>query len=106
MKKFKYCLLLTGMLSLTACEEVKEDEVENVNKKGSVETQLSVEHIENADVLITRHKIWKDDKLFKEIIKKDTIPSLGDTLVGGEDNDGNSHIVKTKKDYEFFITVQ
>jgi len=105
-EKFKCSLLLAGILSLTACKEVKEDEVENVNRKGSVETQLSVEHIDNADVLITKHKIWKDDKLFKEIIKKDTIPSLGDTLVGGEDNDGNNPIVKTKKDYEFFITVQ
>ena len=106
MKKFKCSLLFAGILSLTACKEIKEDEVENVNRKGSVETQLSVEHIDNADVLITKHKIWKDDKLFKEIIKKDTIPSLGDTLVGGEDNDGNNPIVKTKKDYEFFITVQ
>jgi len=105
-KKFKCWLLLTGILSLTACKEVKEDEVNTVDKKGSVETQLSVEHIENADVLVTKHKIWKDNKLFKEIIKKDTIPSLGDTLVGGDDNDGNNPIAKTKKDYEFFITVQ
>jgi hypothetical protein len=77
-----------------------------VDKNGSIETVLSVEHLDTADILITKHKIWKDKKLFKEIVKKDTIPSLGDTLVGGEDSDGNDHIAKTKKDYEFFITVQ
>ncbi|MDR2234645.1 MAG: hypothetical protein LBE92_00835 [Chryseobacterium sp.] len=107
MKKFKGCLLLAGILAFTAaCKEEKEDEVEQVNRKGAVETQLSVDHIDHADVLITKHKIWKDNNLFKEIIKRDTIPSLGDTLVGGEDSNGDNRIAKTKKDYEFFITVQ
>jgi len=105
-KKIKLSLLLIGVLAFTACEKEKEDAVNGVDKTGSIETELSVEHLDTADILITKHKIWKDKKLFKEIVKKDTIPSLGDTLVGGEDNDGNSHIVKTKKDYEFFITVQ
>ncbi|REC80385.1 hypothetical protein DRF60_01355 [Chryseobacterium elymi] len=93
-------------MALTACKKEKEDEVNSVDKTGSIETVLSVEHLDTADILITRHKIWKDKKLFKEIIKKDTIPGLGDTLVAGEDGDGNDHIAKTKKDYEFFITVQ
>ncbi|MGG5209184.1 hypothetical protein ACQWU4_09545 [Chryseobacterium sp. MIQD13] len=106
MKKIKLSFLLVGLMAFTACEKEKEDEVKNVDKNGSIETVLSVEHLDAADILITKHKIWKNKKLFKEIVKKDTIPSLGDTLVGGEDNDGNSHIVKTKKDYEFFITVQ
>ncbi|PIF43618.1 hypothetical protein CLU96_0529 [Chryseobacterium sp. 52] len=93
-------------MAFTACKKEKEDEVNNVNKKGSVETVLSVEHVGSEDILITKHRIWKDNNLFKEIIKKDTIPSLGDTLVGGEDSNGSEQIVKTKKDYEFFITVQ
>ncbi|WP_139785335.1 hypothetical protein [Chryseobacterium phocaeense] len=106
MKKIKICLLSVGIMAFTGCKEEKEDEVQDVDKTGSIETVLSVEHLDTADVLITKHKIWKDKKLFKEIIKKDTIPSLGDTLVGGEDNEGYDHIAKTKKDYEFFITVQ
>lgn len=106
MKKIKLCLLSVGIMAFTACKKKKEDEVNSVDKTGSIETELSVEHLDNTDILITKHKIWKDKKLFKEIIKKDTIPSLGDTLVGGEDSDGNDHIAKTKKDYEFFITVQ
>lgn len=106
MKKIKLSLLLIGVLAFIACEKEKEDAVNSVDKSGSIETELSVEHLNTADILITRHKIWKNKKLFKEIVKKDTIPSLGDTLVGGEDSDGNNHIAKTKKDYEFFITVQ
>lgn len=106
MKKIKLCLLSVGIMAFTACKKEKEDEVNNVDKNGSIETVLSVEHLDHADLLITKHKIWKDKRLIKEIIKKDTIPSLGDTLVGGEDNNGSEHIAKTKKDYEFFITVQ
>lgn len=106
MKKIKLCFLSVGILAFTACKKEKEDEVKSVDKTGSIETELSVEHLDTADVLTTRHKIWKNKKLFKEIVKKDTIPSLEDALVGGEDSDGTHHIAKTKKDYEFFITVQ
>ncbi|NML69874.1 hypothetical protein HHL23_08690 [Chryseobacterium sp. RP-3-3] len=106
MKKIKLCLLLVGIMALTGCEKEKEDEVSSVDKSGSIETELSVEHLDNTDILITKHKIWKDKKLFKEIVKRDTIPSLGDTLVAGEDSNGYDHTAKTKKDYQFFITVQ
>lgn len=108
MRKFKLCLLFFGLMTATACEETeeKEDEVQNVDKKASVETELSVQHIDTADVLITKHKIWKDNKLFKEIIKRDTIPALGDSLQMVEDANGNEHNTKVKKDYEFYITVQ
>lgn len=100
-------LVLMILGSLFSCEkEKKEDAVTSVNKKEAIETELSVEHIDSADVLITKHKVWKDNKLVKEIIKKDTIPSLGDTLQTSEDKDGNAHTGKTKKDYEFYITVQ
>lgn len=95
------------MLSLHSCnEEYKEDEVSNIDKNAAIETELSVKHIDTADILITKHKIWKNNKLFREIIKTDTIPSLGDTLVSGEDKDGYDQTAKTKKDYEFYITVQ
>jgi len=106
-KKTQIFFLLLGIVSLQSCnEEYKEDEVNNIDKNASIETELSVKHIDTADVLITKHKIWKNHKLFKEIIKTDTIPSLGDTLVSAEDNDGYEQTAKTKKDYEFYITVQ
>lgn len=95
------------MLSLHSCnEEYKEDEVSNIDKNAAIETELSVKHINTADILITKHKIWKNNKLFREIIKTDTIPALGDTLISGEDKDGYDQTAKTKKDYEFYITVQ
>ncbi|MEG2335144.1 hypothetical protein [Chryseobacterium sp.] len=108
MRKFKLGLLFFSLMMIMGCKESeeKEDEVQNVDKKASVETELSVQHIDSADVLITKHKIWKDNKLFKEIIKKDTIPSLGDSLQLVEDANGNEHNIKVKKDYEFYITVQ
>lgn len=107
MKKIQIFFLLLGVLSLHSCnEEYKEDEVSSIDKNASIETELSVKHIDSVDILITKHKIWKNNKLFKEIIKTDTIPSLGDTLVSGEDNEGYDQTAKTKKDYEFYITVQ
>lgn len=107
MKKIQIFFLLLGVLGLHSCnEDYKEDEVSNIDKHAAIETELSVKHIDSADVLITKHKIWKNNKLFREIIKTDTIPSLGDTLVTGEDNSGYDQTAKTKKDYEFYITVQ
>ncbi|WP_131725488.1 MULTISPECIES: hypothetical protein [unclassified Chryseobacterium] len=108
MRKFKFCLLFFGLMGVISCNETseKEDEVQSVDKKAAVETELSVQHIDSADVLITKHKIWKDNKLFKEIIKRDTIPALGDSLQMVEDANGNEHNTKVKKDYEFYITVQ
>ncbi|RMZ60903.1 hypothetical protein D1632_02710 [Chryseobacterium nematophagum] len=107
-RKIKGILFLFGLLSIIACKqkENKEDEVNNVNKNGSIETELSVYHIDTADVLVTKHKIWKNHKLFKEIIKRDTVPNLGDTLQMVKDEEGNDHKDYIKKDYEFYITVQ
>ncbi len=104
-KQISLIILLAGVFSCNE-KEYKEDEVSSINKKASIETELSVEHIDTADVLVTRHKIWKDKKLFKEIIKRDTIPGLGDTLMESEDKEGVIHKDHTKKDYEFYITVQ
>lgn len=105
-KKLYFIVLLSAVLGSCGSSESKEDLVENVNKNAAIETELSVQHIDTADVLITKHKIWKNKKLFKEIIKRDTIPSLGDSLQSVNDKDGKSHEVKAKKDYEFYITVQ
>ena len=107
-RKIKIALLFLGFISIESCNdaESKEDEVQSVDKKSAIETQLSVKHIDTADVLVTKYKIWKNNKLFKEIVKRDTIPSLGDTLQIVEDESGNEHNAKVKKDYEFYITVQ
>lgn len=97
--------IATSMLSCKNNEE-KEDAVNSVSKNGSVETVVSVEHAEDADILVTKHKIWVKQNLTKEIIQRDTIPALGDTLQTITDDSGNSVQKQTKKDYEFYITVQ
>lgn len=108
MRKIQIALLFLGFMSVISCNDSdnKEDEVENVDKKAAIETELSVQHIDTADVLVTKYKIWKNNKLFKEIVKKDTIPSLGDTLQIVEDESGNEQNARVEKDYEFYITVQ
>ena len=93
---------------LVSCggNEEKEDLVNQVDKKGSIETELSIQHIDSADVLITKHKVWKNDNLLREIIKRDTIPSLGDSSAYMENEQGYMQQTDLKKDYQFFITVQ
>ena len=87
-------------------KEYKNDEVNSVDRKGAVETQLSVVKGDSADVLVTKHNVWKNNKLVKEIVTRDTIPALGDTLSVVEDTNGNEQNAKIKKEYEFYITVQ
>lgn len=87
-------------------KEYKSDEVNSVDRKASIETQLSVKHDSASDILITRHKIWKDGQLAKEITTYDTLPSLGDTLIEAAHVSGGTATGKTKRDYEFYITVQ
>lgn len=98
-------LIAALLVSCTANDE-KEDQVSQVDKKGSIETELSVQHIDSADVLITKHKIWKDNTLLREIIKRDTIPSLGDSSAVVENEQGYMQQTNIRKDYQFFITVQ
>lgn len=106
----KPVVLLTSILLLFfSCEESKEyksDEVNSIDKEASIETELSVKHDSANDILITKHKIWRNEKLVKEIVSKDTIPALGDTIMTAPDSKGNDITGKIKKDYEFYITVQ
>jgi|JI7StandDraft_1071085.scaffolds.fasta_scaffold205485_3 hypothetical protein len=100
----KITILLFALLALQSCgEEEKQDLTQNVNKEGAVETQISIEHIDNqSDVLITTSKIWVKNSLFKEIVNRDTVPSLGDFSETNE----NGQQVQGKKDYELYITVK
>ncbi|TXF75819.1 hypothetical protein [Chryseobacterium sp.] len=96
-----------ALVFLISCNEEndKEDAVASVSKNGSIETVVSVEHADSADILVTRHKVWVKNSLAREIIKRDTIPVLGDTVVSVSNN-GNDVKQTVKKDYEFYITVQ
>lgn len=102
--KYKLLLALVFAVLLQSCgDEEKEDVTQTVDKTGAIETVLSTEHVDNqSDVLITTYKIWAKGSLVKEIVRRDTLPSLGD--FSETDEDGKK--VQGKKDYELYITVK
>ena len=97
-----------AMFLLFSCDEKKnEDITQTVNKEGSVETAVQVEHLDSTfDILVTTHKIWAKNQEVKTVVYRDTLPSLGMTTTDAENQDGDKKIVRVKKDYEIFITVK
>ena len=84
----------------------KEDLVTGVNKKGSVETSVSVKAFDRThDVLVTKHIVWNHDAAFKTIKNYDTIPALG-MKKKEVNNNGSTEAITAKKEYEIFITVK
>lgn len=98
----------TMLLLVSACKnEEKEDVTTDVNKAGSVETAVTVNHLDSAyDVIVTTHKVWRNFNEYKTIEYRDTIPALGETTTEAENADGDTKNVQVKKDYEIFITVK
>jgi hypothetical protein len=95
--------LFVSTIVISACnEEQPKDRLQtkDMSKEGAVETQLSVEHLDSAhDILITTHKVWKQNMQVNEIVYRDTLPTLG-TMIDEESS-------KTvNKDYELYITVK
>ena len=97
-----------AILFLFSCgEKANKDITSSVNKDGSVETAVVVEHIDSTkDVLITTHKIWVRNSEFKNVIYRDTLPSLGLTSKQAENEDGDKKTVQVKKEYEIFLTIK
>ena len=108
MKRIALKIIVTvtfSMLVLMSCED--DDKVQEISKNGSVETVMSVDHLNDSlDIVKTSHKIWIKNVLVKNIIHTDTIPTLGVTTEEGENSDGDTKKVSLKKDYEIFITVK
>ena len=95
------------ILLLAACNSKNEDETDAVDKSGSVETAVSVEHADSThDVVLTRHKVWVNFKEFTTVEHRDTVPALGMLSTAAENADGDSKNVSVKKDYQIFITVK
>jgi hypothetical protein len=98
------CLVL---LPFMACgnKEESDDRVQtkDISKDGAIETMVSTEHLNDTfDIMITTHKIWKNNVQIKEVAYRDTLPALGKTSM--ENTEGESKVVN--KDYEFYITVK
>lgn len=98
-------IVLASILGLlmSNCSKKAKDVVQEVNKEGSIETQMTVEHLANdKDLVITKHKIWSKGTLSKEVIYKDTVPALGEY----EEENENGEMVKGKKEYEIYFTAK
>ena len=101
-------LASAALLLLFSCgEKQNEDITQSVNRSGSIETAVQVEHIDSLhDVLVTSHKVWAHNSEIKTVLYRDTIPSLGTTNTVAENKDGDTKKVTVKKEYEIFITVK
>jgi hypothetical protein len=111
MTRFLSLILLFSMTLVGCGDGSKENddkvETKDISHNGSIETQLTTEHLaDNRDVLVTTHKIWKDGVVASEVRHADTIPALGVAAVEAADSTGNAKTVTGKKDYEFYITVK
>lgn len=99
--------LFIVLFMLSSCSDKKEDVTDTINKAGSVETSVTVQHADSThDVLLTTHKIWVNFSEYKTVTHQDTIPALGIENTTAENADGDTKDVSVKKDYEIFITVK
>jgi hypothetical protein len=106
-KKLSKVIIASVVISTVACNEKQEDVTESVNKAGSVETSVHINHLDSAsDELVTIHKIWVRQNSFKTAEYRDTIPSLGVENRVAENEEGDTKNVSVKKDYEIYITVK
>lgn len=92
-------------LFLISCDN--EDTVQDVNKDGAIETLISVNHLDDThDVIETTYHIWTNHVHSTQIVHRDTIKSLGDTVQEAESESGYTQNVLLKKDYELYITIK
>jgi hypothetical protein len=92
---------------LASCNDSKEDETDTVDRSGSVETSVSVEHTDSThDVSLTTHRVWVNFKEYKTVVHRDTVPALGMLSTRAENTDGDTQTVKVPKDYQIFITMK
>lgn len=109
----KYKIILPGLFLfasfiLISCKDEKnEDITQSVNKNGSVETSVTVEHLDSLnDLLVTKHTVWYKGSINKTFEHRDTVPALGSEKAAVKDDFGYDKNVEAKKEYEIFITVK
>jgi len=56
-------------------------------------------------LLLTHQNVYIKGNLIKTLVKRDTLPALGDSIQTIEE-DGNDKTVRLPKEYEFFVTVK
>ena len=107
-KLFTIIILNISTIALISCREEKQEDLTNeVNKNGSVESSVTVDHLDSInDILITKHAVWVKGNKMKDIEHRDTVPALGIENTTAENSEGDTKSVAVKKDYEIFITVK
>jgi uncharacterized lipoprotein NlpE involved in copper resistance len=104
--KFKMAIAVVAIIVI-GCNEKNEDVTNTVDKSGSVETVVHIAHLDTLhDELVTTHKVWVKQNVFKTVEYRDTIPALGNESTEAENEDGDTKKVSVKKDYEIYITVK
>lgn len=97
------------VLLLSGCESKPqpEDKVKQADHSGSIETSVSVSHLnERFDILTTTHKVWAGGFLANTFVTNDTLPALGLILTQAEDSEGHTQSVTVPREYEVYITVK
>lgn len=107
-KKIVTGVFLSATIIFSACKDEKnEDLTQSVNKNGSIETSVTVQHLDSLnDILVTKHAVWHKGAIHKTFEYRDTIPTLGSEKTTIKDDAGYDKNVEAKKEYEIFITVK
>ena len=88
---FAFVVAVACVIGYVYSSPSTQDQTQSVDRKGSIETGVSVIHADSThDVLLTNHRVWLHDSVYKTISYRDTIPAL-DSI---------------KKDYQIFITLK
>jgi hypothetical protein len=104
--KLFYVPFIVMLITLTSCTE-NEDQTKEVDKTGSVEVTLHTAHLDSLkDLLTTHYIIWNKGVKMREYDVKDTVPALGNTLIEGESDNGDTREASVRRDYEFYVTVK
>lgn len=99
----KLVLIFSIASALASCTSEKEDLVNVVPRIGSIESSVTVEHLNDSfDVLVTKHLVNKNVTTSQSIMHRDTIPALGRTAI----TDENDMPRMVQKDYDIFITIK
>ena len=96
------CLVFTG------CQQAREeDKVKEVDKDGSVEMKVEINHLDSiSDVMKTEKIFWVKGHQERAIITLDTIPALGKRMQTLKTSAGEDTTATIDKNYKIFITVK
>jgi hypothetical protein len=98
-------LLFIAIIAVSACSD-KEPAVVNLKKDKAIEVTFQTQKLgDTAVLLLTYQNVYLKGNLVKTMVKRDTLPSPGDSIQNVEVDD-NEKTVRLPKEYEFFVTVK